>query len=681
MMRRFISKILCCSLLASAAVLPSACAGEPVFPDPVDKGSWTVSSPDQSVAAQIRLDADGELTYSVTKDETVVVGESGLGLTIAEDDFRLLTLDGVKTARITGSYDNYSGKSATVAYDCNEITITLKGWKFYLDVIMRAYDDGYALRYNVRAIDGSSGIMTVESENTEFAIPANSALWTQPYEPIFSYVTSFAYEEPYVRRSISGISSSEYLSFPVLYQVSGTEVYSLITESELIGSGFYGSYLSAAKGKEGEGVLQTVATPAGVQTDNDQIEYPFESPWRVGITGSLGDVVESNLVEKVYDDSESALWVPDDYEGTAEEYWSWVDPGVSTWSWLEMQKHTGDSYTTQAGTVSGVWHQSNLAIHKDYIDLAAEMGWKYVLMDGGWNQSDSAIKEIVQYAEERGIRLFVWCDALQSFANGNADVLKNQLDLWASYGIAGIKIDFFDGQTTTGNTHQGEDVDTIKWYETIYQECAKRHMLVNAHGANKPTGERRQYPNVINREAVYGGEKQNIPSSYTVTSMYTRNVVGPTDFTPMVYNMKMGGASMIHNIALAVLYESGAPNYGDAVTAYTSDADIKNLFMSLDALHDETVFLSGTPDSWYCAAIRIGEDWFVACINSLGDAEIDVSFDFLGDGEYSAAIYTEPKGNAEQVTVAKETITKASSKTLQVFENGGFVIHLTKNAE
>ena len=682
-MKKLFKSIICLSMSAAMLPLVAACnkSEEPDYPESVNRGEWSVSSPDGTIKSDITMDADGNLTYKVKKGDIVVVDNSALGFTIKEDDFRLVGVDNVKETRITGEYDNISGKHAHVNYDGNELTLTLKGWEFYLDVIMRAYDDGYAFRYNIRAIDGSSGVMTVESENTEFAIPDNSSVWAQAYRPIFSWVTSFAYEDPYVRRSVNGIDSTEYMSMPMLYQVSGTDVYSLITESELIGSGYYGSYLSPAKDKQGTGVLQTVPTPAGVQTDNEIIGYPFESPWRIGITGSLKTVIESELTEKVYDDSQSALWTPDDYEGDAEDYWDWVDPGVTTWSWLYQQKYSSnDDYTTVAGNVSGKWHQSNNALHRDYVDMAAEMGWKYILLDGGWNQTASEITSFVQYAERKGLKVFVWCDALQTFSNGNKDVLTSKLDLWESYGIAGIKIDFFDGQEAVGNKHQGEDVDTIKWYETVYQECAKRHMLVNPHGANKPTGERRKYPNVMNREAVYGGEKQKIPTTYTVTSMFTRAVVGPTDFTPMVNNMSATGASMIHNMALTVLYESGLPSLGDSVSAYR-DETVNEFYKSLKALHDDTVFLCGNPDLYYCAAIRMGDDWFVACINSLIDFDVSVNFDFLGDGTYTADIYEEATKGATAVTKKTESgISKTSSKTIKAFEDGGFVIHLKKQA-
>lgn len=684
-MKKYVKHIICAILALAVVPLFAACgnkndnAERTDFPEPTDKSSWQVASPDGSIKSDIVMNAEGKLLYSVKKGNTTVVDSSSLGMSILEDDFRLLDVESSDMKRITGSYENKSGKHASVNYDCNELTLTFKGWSFYFDVVMRCYDDGYAFRYNIRAIDGSSGVMTVESENSEFALPENSVMWTQVYKPIFNWVTSFAYEEPYVRRRSDGVSVGEYLSFPTLYRAGNSDVYSLLTESELIGSGYYGSYLTAPDGMSNSGVLQTVMTPAGVQTDNDRIEYPFSSPWRVGITGDLKTVVESELTEKLYDDSASALWTPDGYEGDAEDYWDWVDPGVTAWSWLYQQKCAGSDYTTVAGTVSGKWHQENNAIHRDYVDLAAEMGWKYVLLDGGWNQDQTQATEFMKYAHDKGIGVFVWCDALNSFSNGNADVLKTKLDKWKALGVDGIKIDFFDGQEAVGNKHQGEDVDTIKWYETVYQECAKRQMLVNPHGCNKPTGERRKYPNVINREAVYGGEKQNIPSSYTVMSMYTRGVVGPTDFTPMVKNMASSGASMIHNMALATLYESGAPSFGDWVAEYR-DENVKSYYAALKALHDDTVFLCGTPDRFYCAAIKMGDDWFVACINGIIESDVSFDFGFLEGGTYSADIYTESAKGATEVTKTTESVTSSSNKTIKVFEDGGFVIHLKKQA-
>ncbi len=183
--------------LAGGITLLTGCNKEPGLSKIENREIWTVTSPDGSITSEMVLDYAGNLSYSVKKGNNAVVEKSALGMTIAEDDFRLLTVENAESKKISGSYDNISGKSSHVDYECNQTTVTLKGWDFYLDVIMRAYDDGYAFRYNVRAIDGSEGVMTVLEENSEFALPTDSTLWLQPYTGITTGILAgnyFAYE-------------------------------------------------------------------------------------------------------------------------------------------------------------------------------------------------------------------------------------------------------------------------------------------------------------------------------------------------------------------------------------------------------------------------------------------------------------------------------------------------------
>lgn len=211
-------------------------------------------------------------TYSVKKGDTKIVDNSSLGFTIEEDDFRLLTFEKADTKKVQGAYTNKSGKHSEVVYNCNETTLTFKAWKFYLDVIMRVYDDGYAFRYNVRAIDGSDGTMTVLSENSEFALPERSQLWTQAYKSSDPKNGNyFAYENPYVYRSMKSLGG-ETLAMPLLYKIYNSDYYSLITESDLIGSGYYGSFLAEQPKNYGTGILQTVHTPAGIAENDNQVK-------------------------------------------------------------------------------------------------------------------------------------------------------------------------------------------------------------------------------------------------------------------------------------------------------------------------------------------------------------------------------------------------------------------------
>lgn len=662
-----LKKLICIMLVGVVSVTAMAlggCSGSNEQ-SPQNRGTWQVVSPDETISATVVMNGDGQLSYTVKKGDTEVIKQSSLGFTIKEDDFRILSLESENSRRVQGSYENKSGKHTEVSYDCNETTLTFKGWKFYLDFTMRAYDDGYAFRYGIRSIGGTSGTVTVLDENTEFALPENASVWTQPYrssDP--QHGNYFAYENAYVYRNV-GTLGGETLAMPILYKVGNDDLYSLITESALIGSGYYGTFLAESQENSGKGILQTVHTPAGCSENYNNISYPFTSPWRVGITGTMNTLVGSELIEKVYDDVE--VWKPENYDELSEEEkaiynYDWVEPGVCAWSWLRYQE---------------AWQQRDWKLQKQYVDLAADMGWKYTILDGGWDSDfdEAQFLDFMKYADSKGIKVIVWCDALRSFANGNEDLLTYTLDLWKQYGIAGIKIDFFSGETVKNNPHQGEDIDTIKWYETIYQECAKRKMVVNAHGSNKPTGERRKYPNVINREGIYGNEFAAVDSTVTVNHLFTRAILGASDFTPVV-NPRNEGLTVAHQMALAVLFESGLPSMADFAEVYYDDT-IMDFYKAIPSIRDEIVFLGGEPDYYYCAAIKAGDDWFVACVNSVSKSKVEIDFSFLGAGNYITDFYTDSE---DGVVKTQKEISSSSKESVNVERNSGFIYHIRKQA-
>lgn len=668
-MKKIMLLILCVTLCICSVLGLVACDGatDGTGKDNLnDKGNWTVASPDGTIEAKLNLDAYGKLTYTVAKGGVSVVGKSDLGMTIEEDDLSVTTLENESTAVISGEYDNISGKSAKVAYKANETTLTFKAWEFYLDVIVRVYDDGYAFRYNVRKIDGTSGTMTVTSEDTSFAFPVDATMWAMEFTPISGTDNCFAYEDAYQAHSVSALTSSQYMAMPLLYNVPDSDYYSLVSESELIGSGFYGSMLKIDDGEDGSGVMRTVHTPAGVAMDDNKVAYPFESPWRVGIVGDMATVNESELVEKVYDDVQ--YWRPDNYDQLTDEEkatytYDWVDSGVCGWSWL---------------IYNGKRDQNDFSLHREYLKLAKEMGWSYVLLDGGWNAgtSDTTLSNFVAEANEAGVKVLVWCNALSDFGNGNVEILKSKLTRWANLGVAGIKIDFFDGQNATDPTHQGEDIETIKWYESIYQLAAERRMVVNCHGSNKPTGERRKYPNIINREAVYGNEFKRVAANVTVNELFVRNVIGPTDFTPVV-NPLSDNITKAHQMALAVLFESGMPMMGDYPSVYREN-DVYSFYKSIPALRQKTVFITGQPDYYYVAAVKSEKYWFVAGANSTIADKVSFDLSFLEEGTYTADIYVDADESGKQIVKSKKTVTNQDSMDFDMYAKGGFVVRFTK---
>lgn len=643
--------------------------------DDDSNSTWVIESPDKSLQSTISLDSFGSLSYVVFKDDTQVVNTSSLGFDFEEENmYQLLSYVSKKENQIDLTYTNISGKTQIVEDKCNEVILTFKAGVYFMDLTFRMYDDGYAFKYKIYDENNTEVTLTVNKEKSQFAIPDSSITWVQPFTAITSGGENcFAYEESFKRKKSTSLSGL-YVSMPMLYQVGKSDYYSLITESGLIGSGYYGSFLKENEEDDSTGILETVKSPAGVQTaedGGDSVSLPFTSPWRVGITGTLDVVTTSQLVEKVYDDVE--YYKPDDYDTLSEEEkeiynYDWVEPGVVAWNWL--------SYT---GTKS----QNDFELQREYVDLAANMGWKYTILDGGWDSSynKATMQEFMAYANEKGVKVLVWCNALAGFNNGNYTLLTSKLNQWQELGIAGIKIDFFDGQNATNPTHQGEDINTIKWYETIYQECAKRKMVVNCHGSNKPTGERRVYPNVINREGIRGNEFTSINSSITVNELFIREVVGPSDFTPVV-TPRSKGLTSAHQMALAVLFETGAPSMAEKSEVYAKEV-YNDFYKSIKATYDEVKFLSGEPDEYYMSAKRSGDEYFIACANAVTARNVDVDLSFIGEGEYTATIYTDRISGADDdyqnVTKGTEVVTSSTKKTIEVASNGGFVIHLTKN--
>ena len=661
-------KMMVALLLSASFVFAAAgCEGGGGSEASPDAQQWTVASPDGSIQTSVGVDADG-LYYSVEKDGEAILDRSSLGFTIEEDDFNFFTVKSAEMRRVTGSYENISGKSAEVSYDCYELALTLEAWDFYLDVYVRTYDDGYAFRYGIRAIDGGEGTVTVISENTEFAVPQGSPMWAQEYASINPKKGDFfSYEGSFTRR-LSTSNAGVTISMPVLYKISGDEVYSMITESDLIGSGYYGSFLKESDENAGTGIFQTIHSPASAAYPDNEIAYPFESPWRVGIVGSLKTISESELVEKVYDDAQ--YWRPDDYESLSSEEqaiynYDWVEPGVAAWNWLVYTNGYGEKK-----------QQNDYVLQREYVDLAAEMGWKYTILDGGWNTGldAQAFTEFVEYAHGKGVKVVVWCHSLNDFGNGRVADLRAKLDLWKSYGVDGIKIDFFDGENAIGQSFQGEDIDMIKWYESIYQETAKRQMVVCVHGCNKPTGERRIYPNVISREAIRGNENVSVGSSSIINSLFIRAAVGPTDFTPVVEPLS-SGITMGQQMALAILFECGLPSMADYSATY-GQSKIHEFYKSIPAARDETVYLCGELDGYYCAAVRSGEEWFVAGANLILESTVSIDFSFLGEGTYQVEYFNDD-GNGDVIR-RRMTVTADTKETVTMIANGGFAMRITK---
>jgi alpha-glucosidase len=236
-------------------------------------------------------------------------------------------------------------------------------------------------------------------------------------------------------------------------------------------------------------------------------------------------------------------------------------------------------------------------------------------------------------------------------------------------GVVGVKIDFLD--------HEAREV--VDYYEAILRDAAEFHLMVDFHGANKPTGGDRTWPNELTREAIYGFEHRNAGAwgPHDATVPFTRYLAGPADFTPVVFGDRRKETSWAHQIATAAIFTSPLLVYGGHPQTLLDNPGVE-IIKSMPSVWDETIVLPGSEIGELAAfARRRGRDWFVAVVNGAGARTITIAPSFLGPGRYASLVVKDDPANAAAVRVARGRITAQDSITIELRDGGGFVARLT----
>ena len=638
--------------------------------------SWRLVSTDQKLSVNVYY-WQKRMVYEVTFGGKEVICKSMLGLKTGWSDFTqdLLFVGEKENRDVEISYTTITGKKSIVETEYNELIINLKKGAYDFDIIMRAYNDGFAFRYNLNSVIGTTE--RIDEEVSEFALPMQAQLFYQEADISKDY---FSYEESYTTRlnaeknGLRGVQAA----MPVLYETK-EGVWALLTEADIYGHDYIGTFLGA---DANDGVLQTV--PAYGSETSVEVSLPFESPWRVGVVGGLDTVVESTLVEDVYGEVE--YWKPDNYDELSEEEkaiynYDWVTPGAAAWDWLMNQNSQGD-----------------YEMHLEYLDFAIENNLKWIILDGGWTPSSpeaiKLYKKLVKTAHENNIKVMVWAWAHTNA--GTLETLVEQLDKWKSIGIDGLKMDYFDGQFQNTSARV-DSQETLQMTERLYQECAKRKMVLNCHGCNKPTGERRIYPHVFNREAIRGNENMTNSSIFDLVTMpFIRGTIGPSDYTPTL--IPTGEQSTCGSqLALHILLETGSISLADEISVYNNSV-AKDFVMGLPVRYDDVKLLEGNPRT-HCIMMRTaGENFYLAGITMEG-RECKINLSFLEEGKtYIAEIYYDKQKNisgtdewspiiplsgtqkAETSSLLKreQKINRNSLLQINTIDRGGFAIKITE---
>ena len=610
------------------------------YPETEAVQSWEVKSPDGNTTFNMNLSDAGALTYSVTQDGVTIVEESSLGINTNLGDFRTgLVYKKTNTDSISETYSVISGKKSKYTNRANitEAVFTKNGSNTEFSVIIRAYNDGIAFRYAVKDNGGTTLTIAPNNENTTIKLPEQSQMW------YMEYANDFMYERDYVTGTIGSIATGTISSMPMLFKTG--EKYALVTEAEKTGS-YVGSHLQVGAGR----VLTTIFDPD--QTTNVSTTTPFESPWRAIVIGNEETLVNNTMTENLSDAPDASY-----------KFEEWVEPGVSSWSWVSYEGRQEDPET-----------------HKRFIDLAANMGWEYYILDEKWQPTSNTggsryegmygwFNEVRDYAEEKGVKLIAWVDKSDVDTDAEREARFKE---WSEAGIVGIKVDFFYDETQS----------KLQLHDDIYADAAKYRLLVNVHGSNPPSGEIRTYPNVIAREAIKGQEQGGISSEQYTLIPFIRAAVGTADVTEQLYSRDTGKTSMGFQIALSTLVENGIRSMGGRPEDYYGIPEAVSYYNDFPATWDDTKLINAEVGKYVDIARKSGDNWYAAGISTTAKTATWTA-NFLADGvKYTAFYYTE-NGNSrtDLATKVQKNVTNATQLSIPVQAGGGYAIKFIPESE
>ncbi len=609
-----------------------------------------LASPDGSVEFRVADDASG---YGAYRKQEEIVSGSQLGVQLAgAADFSKLVL--VKRTRQSESLTHplTATKASSAADNFNGERLIFReaeGQRREISIDVRVYNDGVAWRYALP--EGQA--VSLADETTDFR-PAGD-----PTCLVSEYASS--HENPWNPLRISQLDATKLYDYPVVCPSTSGKTHYAVVQAGL--SGYAGSAL-----KPGQGDLK-VELFHRIDRKEVAVESPngLQGGWRVIMMADrAGDLIESNLIGNL-----SAQTTGD---------YSWVKPGKVAWDWW-------------SGPTVG--EKPTMERYRRFIDFAAESGFPYFLIDSGWalntgpccaadprtditrGEAGIDMPALAKYAASKGVDLILWTHWKHVESR-----MDEVLDTYQAWGIKGIKVDFMER----------DDQEMVAFYEHLAAATAKRHLLLDMHGAFPPMGLSRTYPNFITQEGVLGAEYNKFPwgkvtPSHNVKLAYTRMLLGPMDYTPGGFRNNYPEAYVQTEVfpstrftrgqALAqfVVYDSPLQMVSDDPTAYENAVGF-DFIKAVPTSWDETRFIAGTPDSYVIVARRKGKAWYIGALNNEVERVVDIPLTFLADTSHSAVIWQDG-ATANDVSRTEKSVTRNDSIHLKMERGGGGAIMIT----
>jgi alpha-glucosidase len=629
----------------------------------------TLESPDGSLRVTVRVGGPGHPSFDVAYRGTPVAAGT-LGLTFAGSGAlgEGLTVVGTRRATHDETYTIPVGKASSARDRHHELVVSLEeptGPRRKLDIAFRAFDDGLAFRYLLPAQEPLAEFVLTD-EHTRLTFPGDP---TARALPLHHYTTS--YEGYYQTVPVSKLDPEALIGLPVLLEQP--QVWVAVTEANL--TDYAGMYLAREAG-----TLVSRLSPLPGRTDGAKVvgKAPHASPWRVlMVADDPGRLITSHLVFH--------LSAPSAIEDT-----SWIMPGKTTFPWWNGYVLEGVAFTP------GV----NTATMKHYIDFCAEHGIPYHSLDGldiAWyggpiepegptdvtrTAPSIDLPELLRYARAKGVRLRLWM---------HWKALKPQIDAafaaYEQWGIEGVMVDFMDR----------DDQEMVRFYHEMAAKAAKHHLTLTLHGAYKPTGMERTWPNVLTYEAVLNQEynkwgEQGTPPAHNLDAAFIRMLAGPLDYhqggmrnvLPAHYRSQDKAPPVQgtrgHQMAMYVVYQNHLPMMADSPDAYRGQPGL-NFLVQIPVTWDETRVLHAEVGKCLVVARRKGDTWYLGGMTAAEGRELSLPLDFLGDGPFEAELYLDdPASGPTAVTRRNQAVSSVAPLRVVMPRDGGFAGRLTRTA-
>lgn len=630
---------------------------------PLAAQSVSVNGPDGKLQLTVSCpSANGEVSYAVTYNGKQMLESSPLGMeTNVGDFYRGLQLKEHKVTALDTVYEQSRIKASHIHYRANELLCSfVNGEGKNVQITFRVSNNDVAFRYTLPREQGK-GSVTVNSERTGFRFPSQTTTFLCPQSDAMigwkrtkpSYEEEYKADAPMNERSGYGHG----YTFPCLFKV-GDDGWVLLSETG-VDSRYCGSRLS-----DWDNGVYRIAFPMpeennGNGTVSPAFSQPGSTPWRTVTVGeTLKPIVETTVP---WDVVEPRYTTTHDYK-----------PGRGTWSWILWQD----------GSI-------NYDDQVRYVDLAAAMGYEYVLIDNWWdnNIGRDRMEQFVKYARSKGVEVFLWYsssgywnDIEQSPVNrmDNSIARKQEMRWLQSLGVKGIKVDFFGG----------DKQETLRLYEEILSDADDHGLMVIFHGCTLPRGWERMYPNYVGSEAVLASENLVFSQHFCDNEAFNatlhpfiRNAVGCMEFGGVFLNKCLnrsndGGTirrtTDIFQLATAVLFQNPIQNFALAPNNLTDAPQICLDFMKqVPTTWDETRFIDGYPGRYIVLARRHGNTWYIAAANATVEPlKLKLDLPMLAGQEVS--LYSDDKKMQPQLKLQR--IKADGSLQLTVQPQGGAVI-------